>query len=206
MLQAACAQVVLIAIRADSPTGKKAYAMTFEVQVIDADITTLDVDAIVNAANKELAPGGGMCGAIHRAAGLKLAKACAEIGGCPTGEARITPGYELPARWVIHTVGPVWGGGEAGEDRLLYKCYDASLKLAEDNGAASIAFPAISTGIYGFPAHRAAHIAVAATLDYLRGAQEMDVASPVSNVIFCCFGEESVLLHRQALAERGHSH
>lgn len=180
--------------------------MVAQAEVIDADITTLDVDAIVNAANKELAPGGGVCVAIHRAAGPELARECATLGGCPTGEARITKGYELPAKWVIHTVGPVWGGGEAGEDRLLYKCYDASLKLAEDNGVASIAFPAISTGIYGFPAHRAAHIAVAATLDYLRAAAEMDVQSPVSQVLFCCFGEESVLLHREALAEQGRSH
>lgn len=177
-----------------------------EPEVIDADITTLNVDAIVNAANRELAPGGGVCGAIHRAAGPELARACATLGGCPTGEARITKGYDLPAKWVIHAVGPVWGGGESGEDRLLYRCYDASLKLAEDKGAGSIAFPAISTGIYGFPAHRAAHIAVAATLDYLRAAEEMDVTNPVSKVIFCCFGEESVLLHKAALAEQGHSH
>jgi O-acetyl-ADP-ribose deacetylase (regulator of RNase III) len=180
--------------------------MTVVPEVIDADITTLDVDAIVNAANRELAPGGGVCGAIHCAAGQELAKACAGIGGCPTGEARITEGYDLLAKWVIHTVGPVWGGGESGEDRLLYKCYDSSLKLAEEHGAASIAFPAISTGIYGFPAHRAARIAVAATLDYLRAAEEMDVGSLVSRIIFCCFGQESVRLHKTALEEYGHSH
>lgn len=175
-------------------------------EVIDADITTLDVDAIVNAANTDLAPGGGVCGAIHKAAGPELARECAMLGGCPTGEARITKGYDLPAKWVIHTVGPVWGGGEAGEDRLLYKCYDASLKLAEENKAGSIAFPAISTGIYGFPANRAAHIAVAATLDYLRAAEEMGVKNAVLRVIFCCFGEESAMLHTAALAEQGHSH
>lgn len=180
--------------------------MNAELLVLDADITTLDVGAIVNAANKELAPGGGVCGAIHRAAGPELARECARLGGCPTGEARITKGYNLPTKWVIHTVGPVWGGGESGEDRLLYKCYDASLKLAEEHKISSIAFPAISTGIYGYPAHRAAHIAVAATLDYLRAAEEMNVKEPVSQIIFCCFGEESVRLHQAALAERGHSH
>lgn len=180
--------------------------MTVIPEVLEADITTLDVDAIVNAANKDLKPGGGVCGAIHRAAGPELAKECAKIGGCPTGEARITKGYNLPARWVIHTVGPVWGGGESGEDRLLYKCYDASLKLAEEYGAKSIAFPAISTGVYGFPAPRAAHIAVAATLDYLRAAEETGGGSPVERVVFCCFGEESAQLHKAALAEQGHSH
>ena len=180
--------------------------MVAHPEVIDADITTLEVDAIVNAANKELVPGGGVCGAIHRAAGPELARECASLGGCPAGEARITKGYNLQAKWVVHTVGPVWGGGEAGEDRLLYKCYDASLKLAEDHKVKSIAFPAISTGVYGFPANRAAHIAVAATLDYLRAAEEMDAKNTVSRVIFCCFGEESAMLHKAALAEQGHSH
>ena len=180
--------------------------MAAKLDIINADITTLDVDVIVNAANKELAPGGGVCGAIHRAAGPELAKECAEIGGCPIGEARITKAYNLPAKWVIHTVGPVWGGGESGEDRLLFKCYDASLNLAEENKASSIAFPAISTGIYGFPAHRAAHIAVAATLDFVRAVEDMGEAGVVQKIIFCCFGEESVLLHEQALAEQGHSH
>jgi O-acetyl-ADP-ribose deacetylase (regulator of RNase III) len=107
---------------------------------------------------------------------------------------------------VIHTVGPVWGGGEDGEDRLLYKCYDSSLKLAEDRKVSSIAFPAISTGIYGFPADRAAHIAVAATLDYVRSAEEMGAAAAPERIIFCCFGAESAELHKAALAELGHSH
>lgn len=180
--------------------------MATTLEVIDADITTLDVDAIVNAANAQLAPGGGVCGAIHRAAGPELAKECAKIGSCPTGEARITGGYNLPAKWVIHTVGPVWGGGESGEDRLLFKCYDASLKLAEEHGAASVAFPAISTGVYGFPQQRAAHIAIAAAMDYAHSVEEMDVRSPVERVIFCCFGAESAELHRAALAETGYTH
>jgi len=180
--------------------------MVAQPEVIDADITTLDVDAIVNAANKELAPGGGVCGAIHSAAGPELARECVQLGGCPVGEARATKAYNLSAKWIIHTVGPVWGGGESGEDRLLFKCYDASLKLAETCKAKSIAIPAISTGIYGFPAHRAAHIAVAATLDYLRAVQDMGEDAIVEKVIFCCFGEESAAFHREALAEQGHSH
>ncbi len=177
-----------------------------KLEVIEGDITTLDVDAIVNAANQQLAPGGGVCGAIHSSAGPELAVECAKLGGCATGEACITKGYELPAKWIIHAVGPVWGGGESGEDRLLYKCYDASLKLAEESKLSSIAFPAISTGIYGFPAPRAAHIAVAAVLDYVRAAQEMGTPAPLKRIIFCCFGVESVQVHQAALAEHGHSH
>ncbi len=177
-----------------------------KLQVIEADITTLDVDAIVNAANQQLAPGGGVCGAIHSAAGLELAQECATLGDCATGEARITRGYKLAAPWVIHAVGPVWGGGETGEDRLLYKCYDSSLKLAEEHRLTSIAFPAISTGIYGFPAPRAAHIAVAAVLDYVRSVEEMGSDTPLERIIFCCFGAESVQLHQAALVEHGYSH
>src|SRR5262245_46191631 len=116
-----------------------------------ADITTLDVDAIVNAANTSLAPGGGVCGAIHRAAGPELAQACAQVGGCPTGDARITLGFRLKARFVIHAVGPVWHGGNAGEPVLLASAYRASITLAKQHGLRSIAFPAISTGIFGYP-------------------------------------------------------
>ena len=126
------------------------------IAIVDGDITALAVDAIVNAANTMLAPGGGVCGAIHRAAGPDLAEACAKLGGCDTGEAKITPGFRLPARYVIHTVGPVWSGGGANEDLLLAACYRNSLALAEAHGLKSIAFPAISTGIYGFPPDRAA--------------------------------------------------
>jgi O-acetyl-ADP-ribose deacetylase len=133
-----------------------------EIDVVRADITQLAVDAIVNAANTSLLGGGGVDGAIHRAAGPELVKACRPLGGCPTGSAKITPGFRLPARFVVHAVGPVWRGGNAGEDALLASCYQAALRLAEDRGLCSIAFPAISCGVYGFPIERAAGIAVQA--------------------------------------------
>jgi O-acetyl-ADP-ribose deacetylase (regulator of RNase III) len=164
------------------------------MSVVEADITTLDLDAVVNAANERLAPGGGVCGAIHRAAGPALARDCAALGGCPTGEARITPGHGLAARFVIHAVGPVWHGGGAGEDDLLAAAYRNSLMLARDNGLASIAFPAISTGIFGFPAARAAGIAAATCGEFL------DTNALPERVVFCCFGADSAALHRQALA------
>jgi len=165
------------------------------MEVVEDDITTLDVDAIVNAANEQLAPGGGVCGAIHRAAGPRLAEVCAEIGSCPTGGARITKGYNLKAPYVIHAVGPVWKGGAANEDALLASCYGESLKLAAGHHLATVAFPAISTGIYGFPAERAAGIAVRAV------AQSLARHSGLIGVVFCCFGKESADLHRRALAE-----
>ncbi|HXZ67193.1 MAG TPA: O-acetyl-ADP-ribose deacetylase [Alphaproteobacteria bacterium] len=161
--------------------------------VILGDITALDVDAIVNAANDALAPGGGVCGAIFRAAGPELAAECRALGGCATGDAKITRGYRLKARYVIHAVGPVWQGGNAGEDELLASCYRKSLELAARNGLGTIAFPAISTGIYGFPPDRAAPIAVRAVAQAL-------AASPIKLVQFCCFSESSAALHREAIA------
>jgi O-acetyl-ADP-ribose deacetylase (regulator of RNase III) len=164
------------------------------VVVYQVDITQLDVDAIVNAANERLAPGGGVCGAIHRAAGPELARACAEIGGCPTGEARITPGFELMANYVIHAVGPVWHGGGRGEDRLLAGCYRHSLELALEHGLASIAFPAISTGIFGYPLQRATDIAVATVRAVLSDDQT------ITRVVFTAFGAEVEDAYRTALA------
>ncbi len=134
--------------------------MTDRIVIIQADITTLPVDAIVNAANPSLLGGGGVDGAIHRAAGPRLVEACRTLGGCHTGDARLTPGFNLTASWVIHTVGPVWQGGQHGEDVLLALCYRSSLVLARKAGARTVAFPAISTGAYGFPMERAAGIAV----------------------------------------------
>ena len=156
------------------------------------DITKLAVDAIVNAANEALRGGGGVDGAIHRAAGPELLTACIAIGGCPTGEARITPGFRLPAKYVIHTVGPVWRGGGAGEDDLLASCYRESLKLATAHGVSSIAFPAISTGIYGFPPERAAPIAVETVRTH--------AAPSLTRVIFCCFNDAAAANYRSLLA------
>lgn len=157
--------------------------MTAEPTARVADITTLDCDAIVNAANSSLAPGGGVCGAIHRAAGPELARACAEIGGCPTGEARLTPGFRLHARYVIHAVGPVWQGGAARERELLASAYRSSMRLARDHGIRSIAFPAISTGIYGFPLELATPIAVDTVRTEL-------AEGGIDRVVFACFSPE----------------
>lgn len=168
--------------------------MSDRLRVVVADITTLSVDAIVNAANSSLLGGGGVDGAIHRAAGPDLLAECRSLGGCPTGEARLTQGYRLPARFVVHTVGPVWQGGEAGEDALLAACYRNSLALAAKQGCKSIAFPAISTGVYRFPPERAAGIAVGTCFSAL----EHD--SGMTDVIFCCFSAEQAALHAQALA------
>ena len=164
-----------------------------KIHIHQVDITQLDVDAIVNAANERLAPGGGVCGAIHRAAGPELARACAALGGCPTGEARITPGFDLMARYVIHAVGPVWHGGDRGEDRLLAGCYRHALALARDNGLASIAFPAISTGIFGYPLERATDIAV----DTVRAVLSQD--ETITRVVFTAFGAEVEDAYRTAL-------
>ncbi len=150
------------------------------------DITTLSVDAIVNAANTSLAPGGGVCGAIHRAAGPELARACAKVGPCPTGDARMTPGFQLPARFVIHAVGPVWHGGHSGEADQLASAYRRSLELAREHGMTSIAFPAISTGIFGYPLRAATQVAVTTVQAFVR-----EHAS-ITRVVFACFNADAL--------------
>ena len=165
--------------------------------VIRGDITKLHVDAIVNAANESLLGGGGVDGAIHRAAGPELLEECRKIGGCPTGEARITRGYRLAARHVIHTVGPVWRGGRHHEAALLASCYRESLRLAVQNGVKSIAFPAISCGVYGYPPEEAAPVAVSEVARFVREHPEID------RVIFSCFGDEVCHAFEHALAGAG---
>lgn len=165
-----------------------------QLEIIVADITTLSVDAIVNAANTSLLGGGGVDGAIHRAAGPELVAECRMLHGCKTGDAKITNGYRLKAAHVIHTVGPVWNGGATGEDDLLASCYHRSMDLCGTHKLTSVAFPAISTGIYRFPADRAAEIAVRTTVDML------PLAPSIGRVVFCCFSEPSAKLHVEALA------
>jgi O-acetyl-ADP-ribose deacetylase len=163
------------------------------IEVVQGDITKLRVDAIVNAANTSLLGGGGVDGAIHRAAGRELLEECRKIGGCPTGEARITRGYKLPAKWVIHTVGPVWSGGGQGEDELLASCYSNSLALAGEHQVKTIAFPCISTGVYGFPADRASEIALREVKNFL------DAHALPEKVTFVCFLDRDAELYRRAL-------
>jgi len=168
------------------------------LEICVADITTLAVDAIVNAANRTLLGGGGVDGAIHRAAGPELRVECETLGGCATGAAKITRGYRLPAKHVIHAVGPVWGGGRNGEDELLASCYRAALGLAATHHLASIAFPAISTGIYRFPPDRAARIAVATVAAELAAS-----LGSIRRVVYCCFAREAADHHSAAVADLG---
>jgi O-acetyl-ADP-ribose deacetylase (regulator of RNase III) len=167
------------------------------IALVQGDITTLAVDAIVNAANASLLGGGGVDGAIHRAAGPELLEECRTLGGARTGEAKMTKGYRLPARHVIHAVGPVWRGGGAGEDEALASCYRTAMRLAAERGLRSVAFPAISTGVYGFPLERAIRIAVAEV------ARLLGAGSPVERVTFCCFSPGDREVYERVLDERG---
>lgn len=172
--------------------------MATTLRAIQADITTLNVDAVVNAANESLFPGGGVCGAIHRAAGPELLNECRLLGGCRTGEAKLTKGYRLPARYIIHTVGPVWHGGQRGEPELLASCYRCSLALANDKGITTLAFPSISTGIYGYPFDEAARIAITTTREFA------GKPTGLREVMFCCFSEGDFKVYESLLEDVNH--
>jgi O-acetyl-ADP-ribose deacetylase (regulator of RNase III) len=165
------------------------------IRIVEGDLTEQVVDAIVNAANRTLLGGGGVDGAIHRAAGPRLLEECRGLGGCPTGEAKITRGYDLPAAWVIHTVGPIWRGGSYGEDDLLASCYRNALTLARERSLKSIAFPSISTGAYGFPIERAAVIALRETTRAL-----IDHPETLERIVFVCYGRSDFLRYQEAAA------
>jgi O-acetyl-ADP-ribose deacetylase len=182
----------------DSTPLRTAEIGSTRLAICVADITTLDLDAIVNAANLSLLGGGGVDGAIHRAAGPDLKRECETLGGCDTGSAKITRGYRLKAKHVIHAVGPVWSGGNKREDELLASCYRTALSLAAQHHLISIAFPAISTGVYGFPPARAARIAVGTVAAEIAGT-----ASKIEQVVFCCFSPDSAEHHVDALDELG---
>ncbi len=170
--------------------------MTTRITLVQGDITIQQVDAIVNAANEQLLGGGGVDGAIHRAAGPQLLAECRTLGGCPTGEARITRGYRLPAKFVIHTVGPIWRGGNKGEPELLASCYRGSLQLAVDNGVKTIAFPSISTGVYGFPIELAAPLAIGTVQEFIEDE------SSIEGVRFVCFSGEDYAVYQRELQQR----
>jgi len=190
-----CGLIALFRKECPENTFMNAENWKNRIEVVEGDITKQRVDAIVNAANTTLLGGGGVDGAIHRAAGPELLDECRALGGCASGQAKITKGYRLPAKWVIHTVGPVWRDGRHGEDELLASCYRCSLDLAKENGVRRIAFPSISTGAYGFPMDRAARIAVTEIKKFL------ELNSSPEKALLVCFGKSALEIHREALHE-----
>lgn len=170
-----------------------------ELTVVQADITKLEVDAIVNAANSSLLGGGGVDGAIHRAAGSELVEYCRTLNGCQTGEAKISPAFKLPCRYVIHTVGPVWHGGQRGEAANLANCYKHALELAQQHEVTSIAFPAISTGVYGYPVAQAAQVAIDSVSTYLTECAQSSDKLTISQVIFCCYSASDAAVYERLL-------
>lgn len=185
----------------DETNAQRNSGHRVNLTVLQADITTLNVDAIVNAANSSLLGGGGVDGAIHRAAGRELLEHCRTLNGCQTGDAKISPAFKLPCQYVIHTVGPVWHGGHRHEPELLARCYEKSLDLAVQNNLSSIAFPSISTGVYGYPIEKAAEIAINTVQDYLQNSLGKTAELSIFEVIFCCFSATDAAVYKRMLEQ-----